>query len=358
MGALHGVPDRKATLTLLRGKAEGQASVRVPDRWLSERYLNVVATGNLVIDDGRTEFRLERLRVGRLAVPQLLRAGISRTLVWTMQRDPDIRQMLDSVIQLRLDHSAVEVAARRGALNSRVIPSMLSPLLRCICDTWWSSAVQPIANHTDRHASVRPVTISFRSGLRRAFTSFAAACTVMSPCSTFTARSGAAACTSLAALTLDGPTFMTLAAFVADFRSEDPDPVNSCCRLGLGSERRKTEAERENDREPDQPHGAPRLRTAAGESSRTPRDAPAPRSRAPGRYRGDCGARLGARTGPRKERSGEPVPSRASDARRGPPCHRRSRRRSARPFSPVQGRTPIALPTSLPSRSTRKTVGV
>src|SRR2546422_705559 len=203
MGALHGVPDRKATLTLLRGKAEGQASVRVPDRWLSERYLNVVATGNLVIDDGRTEFRLERLRVGRLAVPQLLRAGISRTLVWTMQRDPDIRQMLDSVIQLRLDHSAVEVAARRGALNSRVIPLMLSPLLRCICDTWWSSAVQPIANHTDRHASVRPVTISFRSGLRRAFTSFAAACTVMSPCSTFTARSGAAACTNLLGLALE-----------------------------------------------------------------------------------------------------------------------------------------------------------
>src|SRR2546422_6363529 len=40
--------------------------------------------------------------------------------------------------------------------------------------------------------------------------------------------------------------------------------------LRLGGERRKSEAESENDREPDQPH-------AAGESSRAPRRAPARR---------------------------------------------------------------------------------
>src|SRR2546428_2432156 len=46
--------------------------------------------------------------------------------------------------------------------------------------------------------------------------------------------------------------------------------------LLCGAERRKDEADSENDREPDQPpHGAPRLRMAAGESSRTPLRAPA-----------------------------------------------------------------------------------
>src|SRR5206468_2933312 len=35
-----------------------------------------------------------------------------------------------------------------------------------------------------------------------------------------------------------------------------------------------------------------------------------------------------------------------------------SARRTARPLSPVHDRTPMHLPTSLPSRSTRKTVGV
>src|SRR5712692_7911659 len=48
-------------------------------------------------------------------------------------------------------------------------------------------------------------------------------------------------------------------------------------RLRLDSKRRKREADSDDDSEPDQPHGAPRLRTAAGESSRTPRRAPAQR---------------------------------------------------------------------------------
>src|SRR4030095_4337691 len=67
----------------------------------------------------------------------------------------------------------------------------------------------------------------------------------------------------------------------ADVRHEPPDPVHFCRLLCLGYGRRKSEAESENDREPDQPHGH-----LGGdgwrESSRTPRRAPAPRPRAPG----------------------------------------------------------------------------
>src|SRR2546425_5810084 len=56
---------------------------------------------------------------------------------------------------------------------------------------------------------------------------------------------------------------------------EEPDSRHLPRLLSLDGERRWEHTESEND-ESDQPH-------AAGESSRTPRDAPAPRPRAPGR---------------------------------------------------------------------------
>jgi hypothetical protein len=43
-----------------------------------------------------------------------------------------------------------------------------------------------------------------------------------------------------------------------------PDPGNFAGRLRLGGERRKNEAERENDRQPDLPHWAPHVRVLAG----------------------------------------------------------------------------------------------
>ena len=51
--------------------------------------------------------------------------------------------------------------------------------------------------------------------------------------------------------------------------------MNIPCRLRLDAERRKNEAE--NDREPDPPHGHLGWGLLHGESSRTPRRAPAER---------------------------------------------------------------------------------
>src|SRR4029453_6497659 len=77
--------------------------------------------------------------------------------------------------------------------------------------------------------------------------------------------------------------------------------------LRLASERRKSEADSENNREPDQPH-------TAGKSSRPPRGAPAPR---PGLHRGPAridrnriGVNCSAPTRPRGK--GESVSSRTS----------------------------------------------
>src|SRR5713101_1125212 len=62
---------------------------------------------------------------------------------------------------------------------------------------------------------------------------------------------------------------------ISRVRREKADLPNLSSLLGLGGERRGQKADGENDREPDQPHRAPRWRTTAGESSRTPRHAPA-----------------------------------------------------------------------------------
>jgi len=50
--------------------------------------------------------------------------------------------------------------------------------------------------------------------------------------------------------------------------AHEPTNARDLPRLRFGRERRKEEANCESDREPDHPHWAPRLRTAAGESSR------------------------------------------------------------------------------------------
>src|SRR5207247_9808095 len=67
-----------------------------------------------------------------------------------------------------------------------------------------------------------------------------------------------------------------LVGFVANRAAQIADSSDLGRLLGLGDEGRKTESGSENDREPDQSH-------AAGESSRTPRRAPAQRRAEPGK---------------------------------------------------------------------------
>ena len=68
-----------------------------------------------------------------------------------------------------------------------------------------------------------------------------------------------------------------------DADSQNPDAGNFALRLRLGSARRKREADGENDREPDHPHGGTSTEDGWRESSRRSRHAPAPR---PGLHRG------------------------------------------------------------------------
>jgi len=127
-GLSLGSPDRKGTVILRPGHAEAQASVRVPGGWLRGGFLNVVAAGALAIDDGRPRVRLERLRVGRLGVPDAILASASPFVVWAMRADPDTRNLVKSVARLHFEQDAVEVVLQPRTIHPRILASLLARL--------------------------------------------------------------------------------------------------------------------------------------------------------------------------------------------------------------------------------------
>jgi hypothetical protein len=127
-GLSLGSPDRKGAVILRPGHAEAQASVRVPGGWLRGGFLNVVAAGALAIDDGRPRVRLERLRVGRLGVPDAILASAAPVVVWAMRADPDTRKLVKSVARLHFEQDAVEVVLQPRTIHPRILASLLARL--------------------------------------------------------------------------------------------------------------------------------------------------------------------------------------------------------------------------------------
>jgi hypothetical protein len=126
-GLSLGSPDRKGAVVLMPGHAQAQASVRVPSGWLRGRFVNVVAVGAMAIDDGRLRLRLERLRVGRLDVPDAILASASPFVVWAMRADPDTWKQVTSVARLHFHQDAVEVVLQPKS-HPRIMASLLARL--------------------------------------------------------------------------------------------------------------------------------------------------------------------------------------------------------------------------------------
>jgi len=123
-----GSSDRKGTVVLGPGRAEAQASARVPGPWLGEAYVNVEVAGALGVDDGRPWLRLERLRVGRFSVPGMILATASPIVLWAIRSDPDTRQLVQSIVRLRVEQDAVEVVLQPRAVHPRIMASLLARL--------------------------------------------------------------------------------------------------------------------------------------------------------------------------------------------------------------------------------------
>ena len=127
-GLSLGSPDRKGTVVLMPGHAEAQASLRLPSGWLRGGYVNVVAAGALAVDRGRPRLRLERLRVGRFAVPGVILAGASPLAVWAVRADPDTRELVKAILGLRLEQDAVEMVFQPRSVHPRLMASLLARL--------------------------------------------------------------------------------------------------------------------------------------------------------------------------------------------------------------------------------------
>ncbi len=127
-GLSLGSPDRKGTVVLMPGHAEAQASLRLPSGWLRGGYVNVVAAGALAVDRGRPRLRLERLRVGRFAVPGVILAGASPLAVWAVRADPDTRELVKAILGLRLEQDAVEMVFQPRSVHPRLMASLLATI--------------------------------------------------------------------------------------------------------------------------------------------------------------------------------------------------------------------------------------
>lgn len=126
-GMSLGSPDRKARVTITPERTDCQVSLGIPFPG-RDKFLNIRVAGNGAVDDGQPWLRIERARVGRLAIPRPILWLTGPLLLDFVTRDPDAGAVMKSVKEVHSHQGALEVAARRGQFSARVVPSLLSRL--------------------------------------------------------------------------------------------------------------------------------------------------------------------------------------------------------------------------------------
>lgn len=105
-----------------------EASIALPDRFAAGRFLNLQTQGRLAIEHGRLQFKLDRLRVGRLSLP----APALRLLSWTLHAalldDPQVRRIIEAVDRLSMESGAVTFVFQPGAISRQIVPSLVQLL--------------------------------------------------------------------------------------------------------------------------------------------------------------------------------------------------------------------------------------
>ena len=134
--------DGKAKITLDTGTLSGESSIRIPSdgtlrplRALGAvadlpNYVNLRATCDVEITEGRAKVHMRRFRIGRICVPRFLVADVWPLLMSAIHNDPDVRRMVTSVDSLRVRPDFIEATFESGELRDEVIPSLLARLGR------------------------------------------------------------------------------------------------------------------------------------------------------------------------------------------------------------------------------------
>jgi hypothetical protein len=100
----------RTAVSLAPGGVSGAATVAVPR---TGRWLNLIASTRVGIEEGRLSLAGPRLRVGRLTVPPLLLDLVAPFAVAGLQGDRDLRRVLPAVESLRLEADEAVLTYRR-----------------------------------------------------------------------------------------------------------------------------------------------------------------------------------------------------------------------------------------------------
>ena len=112
----------RTSVSLAPEGVSGAAALAVPR---TGRWLNVIASTRVVIDEGRLSLAGLRLQVGRLTVPPLLLDVLAPFAVAGLQGDRDLRRVLPAVESLRLDSEAAVLAYRRVGMPRGLIARLV-----------------------------------------------------------------------------------------------------------------------------------------------------------------------------------------------------------------------------------------
>jgi len=101
-GLSLGDPGRKAKVELTRDASLLQISVRLPARGLT-RYLNLRASGEASIEQGRLSVRAYRLALGRLETPGWILDRLAPLAARVIAADRRVKPLLEAIRSLRID---------------------------------------------------------------------------------------------------------------------------------------------------------------------------------------------------------------------------------------------------------------
>lgn len=124
----RGGAQRKASLHFEPTEFTAQASLALPARWGSGKFLNAQVTGNVSIENGHLKLGLRRLRLGRLAAPTLLLRLLSSSIHAMLMDDPQVHRIIEAIVSLDAEPGAINIVFRPGALTNQVVPSLVQLL--------------------------------------------------------------------------------------------------------------------------------------------------------------------------------------------------------------------------------------
>ncbi len=124
----RGGAQRQASVHFEPAAFAAQASLAVPRRWGEGQFLNVQLAGHLSIDEGQLHLDVQEFRLGSLSAPAILLRMLSSSVYAMLMDDPQIRRIIEAIVTLNTEPTAINVVFQSGALGQQVVPALVQLL--------------------------------------------------------------------------------------------------------------------------------------------------------------------------------------------------------------------------------------